>query len=284
MRPADTARLVLLAAIWGASFIFMRVAAPVLGPVWTAQLRVLLGGLALLGWFRVIGFDAALGRHWRFYLLIGTVNSAIPFALYAYAAERAPASVLAILNATAPMFSLVFGALFARERVTLLRLSGLLLGALGVALIVAPASHAIAPVPPTSVAAALLACCGYAAAGMLIRRHGAGVPPRGLAAGNQLAAALVLLPLLPVVPPHAAPTPLVVANLAGLALLASAAAFLLYFRLIADVGATRALTVTFLIPLFGVLWGVLFLGETLPPAALTGGALVVLGTVFVVRG
>jgi drug/metabolite transporter (DMT)-like permease len=93
----------------------------------------------------------------------------------------------------------------------------------------------------------------------------------------------VLLPLLPVLPPLATPTPLVIANLLALALLASGVAFLLYFRLIVDIGATRALTVTYLIPLFGVLWGWIFLGETLPAAALAGGALILAGTVLVTR-
>ena len=96
MTPADYFRLVALAAIWGAAFIFMRVAAPVLGPVWTPELRVLLGGLALLAWARVVGVDPGLLRHWRFYLLIGTVIIAIPFVLYSFAAMHAPASLLSI--------------------------------------------------------------------------------------------------------------------------------------------------------------------------------------------
>ena len=104
-----------------------------------------------------------------------------------------------------------------------------------------------------------------------------------MAAGNQLAAAVVLVPLLPFAPPLAAPSALVIANMLALALLASGVAFVLYFRLIADVGAARALTVTYLIPVFGVLWGVLFLGETVSPSMLAGGALIVLGTVLVLR-
>jgi drug/metabolite transporter (DMT)-like permease len=114
-----------------------------------------------------------------------------------------------------------------------------------------------------------------------MKRFSSGASARGMAAGNQLAAALVLAPLLPFTLPAAVPSALALANVLALALLASGVAFLLYFRLIADIGATRALTVTFLIPLFGVLWGWLFLGETLPPLALGGGALVVLGTVLV---
>ncbi len=283
MRPADYGRLVLLAAIWGGSFIFMRVAAPVLGPIATAESRVLLGGLALAAWFRATGFDPRLREHWRLYALVGLVNSAVPFALYAFAAMHLPASLLAILNATAPMFGLAFGALLAGERVSARKLAGLVIGASGVALVTRPAGIDAGPMFGWAVGASLGACCGYGLTGVLIKRWGAGAPPQGIAVGNQLAAAVFLLPLLPVLPPLAAPSPLVVANVLGLALLASAVAFLLYFRLIADVGGTRALTVTYLIPLFGLLWGALFLGEALPPAALAGGVLILLGTVFVTR-
>lgn len=282
MNGADYARLVLLAALWGGAFVFLRVAAPVLGPAWTAECRVLLGGLALLAWLRLTGFDPGLRRHARFYLLIGTVSIAAPFALYSYAAMHAPASLLSIVNATAPIFGLAWSALFRDERVTLRKAAGLALGIVGVALIVRPPDGGVAAqVGP--LAAALAACCCYGVTGVLLKRFSSGASPRGMAAGNQLAAALVLLPLLPFFPPLAAPTPVVIANVLALALLASGVAFLLYFRLIADVGATRALTVTYLIPLFGVLWGWIFLGETLPATALAGGALILAGTVLVTR-
>lgn len=283
MRASDFARLAALAAIWGAAFIFMRVAAPALGAIWTAELRVLLGGLAVLAWFRYTGFDPELRRHARFYTLIGSVNIALPFSLYGYAAMHAPASLLAILNATSPMFALLWNAAFRDERVTARKLAGLALGAAGVALIARPGAGAAGPQFAWAVAAALGACCAYGVTGVLMKRFSSGASARGMAAGNQLAAALVLLPLLPFVMPAAAPSALVAGNVLALALLGSGVAFLLYFRLIADIGATRALTVTFLIPLFGVLWGWLFLGETLPPLALGGGVLVILGTVLVVR-
>jgi drug/metabolite transporter (DMT)-like permease len=281
---ADYARLVLLAALWGGAFVFLRVAAPVLGAAWTAECRVLLGGLALLAWFRLTGFDIELRRHARFYLLIGAVNIAAPFALYSYAAMHAPASLLSIVNATAPIFGLAWSALLRDERVTLRKAAGLALGIAGVALIVRPPDGAAAgPQLGPALAAALAACCCYGVTGVLMKRFSSGASPRGMAAGNQLAAALVLLPLLPFLPPLAPLTLVVIANMLALALLASGVAFLLYFRLIADVGATRALSVTYLIPLFGVLWGWIFLGETLPAAALAGGALILAGTVLVTR-
>lgn len=284
MTPADYARLVALAAIWGAAFIFMRVAAPVLGPVWTPELRVGLGGLALLAWFRLAGFDAGLGAHWRSYFVVGSVGIAAPFVLYSFAAMHAPASLLAIVNATAPIFGLAWSAAFGLERVTGRKALGLACGIAGVLLIAQPADAGEGPLFAWAVAASLGACCLYGVVGVLIRRFAGSVAPRGMAVGNQLAAAVVLIPLLPLSPPLAAPSALVIANVLGLSLLASGVAFVLYFRLIADVGATRALTVTYLIPLFGILWGWLFLGEALPAAALAGGALILAGTVLVTRG
>jgi drug/metabolite transporter (DMT)-like permease len=280
--PRDYGRLVALAAIWGASFIFMRVAAPVLGPAWTAELRVLLGGLALFAWLRFAGVELAPRRHWRAYLILGGACIALPFALYAFAAMHAPGGLLAILNATAPIFGLAWGAAFRDERVTAPRAAGLALGIAGVALIARPGGGE-SPLLPWAIAAALGACFCYGAVGVLIKRFARDVSPRAMASANQLAAALVLVPLLPLAPPPGEISGLAIANLLALALLASGVAFVLYFRLIADLGAARALTVTYLIPVFGVLWGVLFLGESVSPAMLAGGGLIILGTVLVLR-
>jgi drug/metabolite transporter (DMT)-like permease len=256
----------------------------VLGPAWTAECRVLIGGLALLAWARMTGLDPGLRRHARFYLVLGTVGIALPFLLYSFAAMHAPASLLSIANATSPIFGLAWSAAFRIERVTPRKAAGLALGIAGVALIARPAGLAEDPMFGWAVLSALGACCLYGVVGVLIKRFSSGATPGGMAVGNQLAAALVILPVLPFAPPLAAPTALVVACVLGLALLASGVAFVLYFRLIADVGATRALTVTYLIPLFGLLFAALFLGEALPASALAGGALILAGTVLVTRG
>src|SRR3954462_3852812 len=138
MKLADYARLVLLAALWGASFIFMRVTAPVLGAAWTAEARMVIGAAALAAWFTFTGFDVQWRAHARFYAMVGVVNSAIPFSLYAFAAIHLPASLMAILNATSPMFGLALGAAFSGERITARKVAGLLLGACGVAVIARP--------------------------------------------------------------------------------------------------------------------------------------------------
>ena len=284
MTAADFGRLVALAAIWGGSFIFQRVAAPVLGAALTAEGRLLIAGLVLALWFRLTGFDPQWRRYGRQYLAIGVVNMALPSLLYAFALTHIPASLAAILNSTSPMFGALFAALFLGERLTRRMGFGCAAGAVGVVLVARPDGFATTPMFGAAVAACLAACVCYGYTGVVIRRHAAGTPSRGIAVGSQLAGAAMLLPLLPFSPPLAEPTVFAISNLLALALLANALGMVLYFRLITDVGATRALTVTYLTPAFALLWGALFLGETLPASALAGGVLIVAGTVLVTRG
>jgi drug/metabolite transporter (DMT)-like permease len=281
VRAADVARLVALAAIWGASFIFLRVLAPVLGPVLTAELRVLIAGAALVAWARLTGFDAQLAHYWRAYVVIGVVNSSLPFVLYAFAALYIPASYSVILNSVAPLFAAALAALFLADPLTLRKLAGLAAGALGVALV----SGAGPVTPGEGFVAAVAACLGaalcYAASGIYVKRRAAGAPPMGIAAWSQIAAAIALLPFVPFAPLRGTIDAVIVANVLALALLCSAVAYLLYFRLIADVGPTRALMVTYLMPVFGMLWGALFLGESITAAMLAGCALIVGGVALV---
>lgn len=283
MNAGDYARLVALGAIWGASFMFQRLVAPTLGTVVTAETRVLLAGLVLAVWFRLTGFDPQWRRHWKAYLVIGTNNSALPFLLYAFASIHAPASLLALLNASAPIFGAVFGALWLGERFSPRRALGLALGLAGVALVSRPDLAAASPLFGWAVAASLAACVFYGFTGILMKTVAAGAPSRGIAVGSQLCAALVILPLVPFAPPAAAPSLFVIANAAALAVICGAVAYVLYFRLIADVGATRALTVTYLVPVFGILWAAVFLGETLTLPMLAGGVLILAGVVLVTR-
>jgi len=283
VKPVDYARLLALAAIWGASFIFMRVAAPALGAAWTAAGRMGIGAAVLAAWLALIGFDAQWRSHARFYAMVGVVNSAIPFSLYAFAAVHLPASLMAILNATSPMFGLALGAVFSGERVTPRKVAGLVLGALGVTLIAQPGGFETDGWFAWAVTACLAASFSYGVTGVLVKRYGAGVPSRGMAVATQAWAALALLPFLPFFVPAAPPSVTVLANLVALGVLASGVAFMLYFRLITDIGATRALTVTFLIPVFAFAWGLAFLGETLSGAEIAGALLILAGTLLVTR-
>ena len=281
MPTADSARLVSLAAIWGASFLFMRIAAPVLGPVLTAELRTLIAGVALATWFALTGFDPQYRRWGRQYVIVGIVSSAVPFLLWAYAALSVTAGLLSVLNATSPMWGALCSAVLLRERLNARRITGLGIGVLGVVLVTQPASQPDLHYP--AIVAALVAAFCYGLIATYIKRWASDVPSRGMAVGSQLAAGILLIPFIALWPPPGAPTPGATASILALGLVCSALAYLLYFRLIADIGATGALTVTYLIPVFGVLWGVLFLGESVSAAMLAGAALVIVGTLLVLR-
>ncbi len=283
MRRSDVARLVALSAIWGASFIFIRVLAPVLGPLATAATRVLIGGVVLAVYCRATGFDAELGRYWRQYAVIGVVNSTLPFVLFAFAALYLPASYSVILNATSPLFAALLSVPLLDERLTWRKIGGLAAGAAGVALV----SRAGPVVPDFWFAIAVAACLGatlcYAASSIYMKIHAVGAKPLAIAGWSQIFAGLVLVPFLPLAPPTGPVTPLIAANVLGLALVCSSIAYVLYYRLIADIGPTRALTVAFLMPAFGMLWGALFLDETITLAMIAGCALVVGGATAVLR-
>ena len=283
MRGSDVARLIALAVIWSASFVFIRVLAPPLGPVWTATLRVLVAGVALVAWLAIAGVDADVRRHWRAYLVVGLVNSAAPFLLFSWAALTLPASYLVILNAASPMFAALAAAIWLGEHLTGAKLVGLAVGAAGVALV--SRAGPLAPTPDVllAVIASLGGALCYAIAGVWLKRHGAGLQPVAIAGWSQMGAAAALLPVAAATPMPGPITPAVVANLAALALVCSGIAYLLYYRLIRDIGPTRAMTVTFLMPALGMLWGVLFLGETVNATMLAGAALVIVGTAAVLR-
>jgi drug/metabolite transporter (DMT)-like permease len=285
VRNADVLRFLALAAIWGSSYTFIRIASPVLGPLWTTEGRLLIGAGALLAWFHMAGSDLQW-RHWRFYAFIGVLGTAIPFSLVAFAGMHLSASTMAIINTSAPMFTLALGGAFGIERITAARWLGLILGAAGVWVLTTPASGPQAesgPMFALAVAAILAAALAYALAALAVRQWGRGMPSRGMAVGTQLCAAMALLPLLPLWPATETPPPLVLGNLAALGLLGSGVAYVLYFRLVTDIGATRTQTVSLLIPIFGVLWGAMFLGESLTWRLLASGALIIAGTLLVMR-
>lgn len=283
MRVIDIVRLVILAAIWGSSFLFMRILAPVLGPVVTADARVLIAGIVLVGLFAFRGPALEWKRHWRQYTIIGVVNTAVPFLLFSYAALHIPASYSAILNATSPLFGMVVTLFWLSERPTLFGVLGAFLGMTGVAMITGLGSIAVTSEVVLSIAACLAAALCYAIAGVYMKRQGSRLNPVAIAGAAQLVAGLTLLPPSIAMPPPGEITGVIIGCTLALALLCSAIAYLLYYRLIADCGPTRALTVTFLIPVFGVLWGVLFLSERASAGVLVGCALVIAGAALVLR-
>ncbi len=283
MKPADLARLFALAAIWGASFLFFRMAVPALGAVWLAELRVSIAALAMLAYLCVTGAKLDVRKHWRAYLLMGVLNAAAPWTLYAYAGLHLGAGTMAILNATTPFFGAICGALWLGERFTARKLGGLMLGVAGVAMVVGLGPIALTPGVLLGTAACVGATLCYAVSTTLLKRIGAGVQPIALSTATLIVATLAIAPFLPPVPPPSAFTPSVIVAVLGVSLVCSALAFVLFFRLIANIGPTRSLTVTFLIPVFGVLWGALFLGEAIGVGTIAGGLTVLAATALVIR-
>ena len=280
MSTANFLRLVLLAAIWGSSFLFMRICAPVLGPAALIELRVLFAALFLFGVGLLLKKSLDLRRHWKHFLILGLLNSALPFLLFAFAARTLSASVLSVLNATAPMFGAIITALWSRQAISARTALGLVLGTTGVALLVGFDHVSARPGAGWAIAAALVAAFSYSVASAY-SRTAASVEPFANAHGSMWAAALLVLPVLPFMPAPAAPTIGILGATLALGIMCSGIAYLLYFRLIQDVGATSALTVTFLNPLFGILWGALFLHEVVGWYTIAGAAIVIGGTALV---
>ena len=282
MKLRDLVELLTLAALWGASFLFMRLGAAEFGPFALAALRVAGATLFLAPLLALRGQGAALAAHWRPIAVVGVVNSALPFALFSLAALAITAGLSSVLNATAPLWGALVAWVWLGDRPTRDRVAGLAIGFAGVALLAwdkatfKAGGHGVSPALAVAACLAATACYGFGA--NYTQRALAGVPPLAVATGSQGFAALALAgPALwwwPAVPPGATAW----ASLAALAVACTGVAYVLYFRLIARLGPARAITVTFLIPAFGVLWGALFLGEAVTLAMLLGGAVIVLGT------
>lgn len=285
MNTVNMLRLVALAAIWGGSFLFMRIAAPVLGPAVLIEYRVLFAALFLLGvaWVmgrRGKGAPLDLRHNWKHYLMLGFFNSALPFLLFAFAARTLSASVLSVLNATAPMFGALVGAVWARQKVSGRAALGLVLGTVGVSLLVGFDHVSERPGAAIAIAAALVAAFCYSIASQYAKSAKA-VAPFANAHGSMWAATLCTIPALAFFPAPGEPTVGIMAAVLALGVLCSGIAYILYFKLIEEVGTTSALTVTFLNPMFGILWGAIFLHEVIGWHTLLGSAIVLVGTALV---
>jgi drug/metabolite transporter (DMT)-like permease len=281
MNLASVFRLILLAALWGASFLFMRIGAPVLGPALLIFFRVGLAALFLLIVAAYLKKPLEVREHWYHFVVLGFFNTALPFLLFAFAARTVSASLLSILNATAPMWAAVIGAARTRTGLPARPVIGLTLGVAGVAVLAGVEVLNLPAGGGLAILAGLAAAFCYGIATNYARTAKT-VEPFANAHGSMWAATLLLAPLaLVALQPTTMPAPIVIGSVIALGVLCSGVAYLLYFRLISDIGATSALTVTYLIPVFGVLWGVVFLDEAFGWHTLAGGAMILAGTALV---
>lgn len=281
MNPVDTVRLLSLAAIWGASFLFMRIIAPVIGTVPTAFFRVSIAAVGLLVILGLMRISWDFKGKLKTVMLLGVINSGIPATLYSVAAQVLPAGYSAIFNATTPLMGVLIGGLFFSERLTAAKFGGVFLGLFGVGILTRAGPVAFDLQLLMGALACLLATTCYGFAGFLARRwldQAGGLDSRLSALGSMLGATLFLLPLFgySVIsqPPASWGGWSVWLSLLGLGLMCTALAYIIYFRLLSSVGPVKSMTTTFLIPPFGVLWGALLLDEPLSMAHVYGGVLI----------
>jgi drug/metabolite transporter (DMT)-like permease len=276
------ARWLLLATLWSLQYIFMRIAVPVFGAPLVAESRALFATLFIVPWVVFVLHDTVrLRSHWRDHLVVSMVNNVLPFICLAYASTVLPASYLAVMNGMVPLWAAVTSAMFLKEPLGVRRVIGFVLGIAGVALIVN-----LGPVPldTRTVLATLVAMVGsffWGWAGVVIRQRTGRVPPISLAAGSVIFCALILAPAWVTVPPPSTWTPGALGALLALGLLVSGVAYVPFFTLVRDIGPTRTLTTGLAVPVLGIIWGWLLLGESITVAMLVGAALVVAALLLV---
>ena len=282
MSAAVAAEFILLAALWGASFLFMRLGTLEFGPLPTAGLRVAIASLALLPVMLSRGLWPQLRQHWKPVMICGLINSAIPFALFSFALLSISTGLSSILNATVPLFGALVAWLWLGDKPGTSRTVGLVIGFIGVALLASGKASfkpdASGAVTAWGILACLLATISYAVAASFTRRYLSGLNSLMVATGSQIGAALGLaLPTL-LMWPVQAPSLKAWGALLALGILCTAVAYVLFFRLIEQLGPARAITVTFTVPVFAVFYGVTLLGETVTTWMLFCGVIVLCGT------
>ncbi len=293
MSPANLIQLLVLAALWGASFLFIRVAVPDFGVAPLMALRVGIGAVFLVAMLLARrplreSMTTLRKRAWPL-LVVGILNSAMPFCLFAYAELTLSAGVTSVINATTPLFGALIAFLWLKDRLTTLRSIGMAIGFAGVLILVwnqiatpaAGSADATSGLPVQGLlaaAAALAAAALYGVAGSFTKKYLTGVDSLTIAAGSMLGATFVLVPIAFATWPAAPISTTAWEAVLALGIGCTGVAYLMFFHLMVVAGPARALTVTFVIPIFGILWGALFLHEQVSATMIAGCAVVLIGT------
>ena len=273
--------ILLLAAIWGASYLFIRIAVSAFGPLWLVAFRLVVSGLALLAVLVLIGKRPQFRSTWWHYALLGAVNAAIPFTLVSISVGNLNASIASIINAFTPLSTAIVAAIWIKDAITPRKAIGLLMGMLGVFVLVG-----FSPIPVTSTVilsacSSLVATMCYGVGAVYTRVKFDGESPAALTIAQQLGGFALQLPVALAVSPLPQLSPNVLAAAVALALLSTSFAYLIYFKLIADLGPSRGMTVIFVVPFFSLLWGVVFLGEPLTGGIFAGLAIILVAVALV---
>jgi drug/metabolite transporter (DMT)-like permease len=281
MNSRAFAQLLFLGAIWGAAFMFMRIAVPEFGAIALAGTRVALACALMIAIVLVLREPSHFKTHWKKYLFVGGVNTAIPFIAYCFAALYIPSGYSAIANSTTPIWGALIAWLWFKEPLGALKWLGIVFAFAGVVALVGLQPVAVTPMVIISMLAVLFAAAMYATASFLIRRYLQDIPGLVGATGMVWGATVwLVLPAL-FAAPKAMPSWNAWGSVLALAVLCTAIGYLLFFRLIAKIGPQRASSVAFLFPAFAAFWGWLFLDEPITANMLIGMALVLAGTALV---
>lgn len=280
MSTANLFRLIALAMIWGTSFMLMRIASPVFGPFLTTFGRASLGALAIYLFARSRGIEFHWKKNAKVYLVIGLGNTAIPFSLFAWSALHVPSAYMATMNSLAPIFTAVFGFIMLGEGLSMTRIGAFLLGLFGVAVLVGIGPIDVTPWVIAGVLAGMGAAVCYGFAATYTRMFAKEIPALATATGSQLAAALALLPFAAPSVPHAIShgTSQALIAVAILGVVCTGIAYAMFFQLISTEGASKAVTVTFLIPATASIWAAIFLNEAITHGIIVGIAIVLCAT------
>lgn len=280
MQPRDLRNLFLLAAIWGGSFLFMRLAVNDFGPMAFVEMRIGISAIFLLAVSALMGKLAILKTHWKPIAVCGIVNAAIPFYCFAYAAQSLPAGTLAVINAMTPMFGALIARAWLQEHLTWASLAGLFIGFAGIIVLVYEDLSFGAQGEGWMVLIAMTGPFSYAVAACYTTKYLKGIDPIAIATGSVATSAILLAPLAIWAWPSTPISNVAWASAAAIAILCTGIAYIIFFHLIAKVGSTKTITVTFLVPMFGIFWGVVILGEALTLHLLLGTSIVLLGTLL----
>ena len=281
MSPLDLFLLVVLGAIWGASFLFIRIGAPALGPVPMVELRLLIAAAALLALSAARHQPVLRPERWRQFLVQGTVNNVIPFVTIASAELFITAGLGAILNATTPFFTVIVNSVWHRRRPSFGQILGTIVGFFGVVVLVGVGSLDLGKGVLLGVGLSLVGAFSYAIAAVYASRTFRDLRPIEVSVNQLVVSGVLLAPFAVATRTGADPQPDVIVSVLSLALLGTAVGYLIYFRLIQSAGPTRASTVTLLIPPFGVFFGSIVLGEPIGAGLVAGLGLILVGIALV---
>ena len=273
----DISELIFLSAIWGSSFLFLRLTSPVFGPIFLIEMRVLSGLAVLLPLVLFLGKLAEFQKHWKIIATVSLMNMAIPFCFFAFSAVYIGAGLLSIINATVPIFSACVAYVVYKERLSRGSLLGLLIGFLGVVVLMFNPGESFGSSGWLAILSALLACLLYGTAINLTVNNLQGVSGLTITAGGLFVSSLVLLPFALWARPEVLPVGNIWWSVFALGIVCTGFGFVMFYRLIDRIGAGRAIMTTYLIPVFSILWGNIFLGESVTLIMVLGCILVLLG-------